>query len=60
MHHELKTRTKIFTGNSNLPLARSIAHKLTTNLSERELGTFSDGEIRCELLEHVRDNYTIH
>lgn len=54
---DLKPRTKIFTGNSNIPLAREIAKRLNTHLAQRELATFSDGEIRCELLEHVRDSY---
>lgn len=54
--HELKARTNLFAGNSNLPLATSIADLLGTKLSNRELTTFSDGEIRCEILEHVRGN----
>ena len=55
--HELKARTKIYAGNSNFKLAEEIAEVLSARLSARELGKFSDGETRCELLEHVRDNY---
>lgn len=45
---------KIFAGNSNLPLAESIAAKLGTKLGKRLLNTFSDGEIQCEVQENVR------
>ncbi len=55
--HELKPRTKIIAGNSNIQLANDIAGELNTTLAKRDLTTFSDGEIRCELLEFVRDNY---
>ena len=55
--HELAARTKIFAGNANFPLAKTIARQLGVRLAHRELGTFSDNEARCELLEHVRDNY---
>ncbi len=58
MLHELKPRTKILAGNSNIPLSKAIAGELNAPLAERELTRFSDGEIRCELLEFVRDNYT--
>ncbi len=54
----MRNRTKIFSGNSNSPLAEAVAEQLHTTLSKRELSTFSDGETRCEILEHVRDNYT--
>lgn len=57
MLHELKPRTKIIAGNSNIPLAARIGTELNTSLTKRDLTRFSDGEIRCELLEFVRDNY---
>jgi len=57
--YELEQRTKIFSGNSNIPLATNIVNNLHTSLARRELTTFSDGEIRCEILEHVRDTYAI-
>lgn len=45
---------KIFAGNSNRPLAESIARKLGTELGNIEVCTFSDGEISVHLGETVR------
>jgi len=45
---------KIFAGNSNRPLAESIARKLGTELGNVEVCTFSDGEISVHLGETVR------
>jgi len=45
---------KIFAGNSNMPLAESVAARLGTQLGKRLLTTFSDGEIQCEIQENVR------
>ncbi len=45
---------KIFSGNSNIPLAQSVAETLGTKLGKRVLDTFSDGEIQCEIQENVR------
>ena len=53
----LKNGTKIFTGNANHELAYQISEILQTRLSHRDLGQFQDGEVRCELQEHVRDSY---
>jgi len=45
---------KLFAGSSNIPLAQQIAAHLGTQLGERVLSTFSDGEIQCEIQENVR------
>ncbi len=45
---------KVFSGNSNLPLAREICGHLTVPLSKAEVKTFSDGEIMVEIGENVR------
>jgi ribose-phosphate pyrophosphokinase len=55
--HDLKDKIKIFTGNANIALAQQISNILAVPLSSRDLGQFADGEIRCEILEHVRDSY---
>jgi len=57
MNHEMKDRTNIYTGNANIPLATEIVGQLRTSLAPRELSHFSDAEIRCEILSHVRDSY---
>ena len=48
------TEIKLFSGNSNRPLAEAIAKALNLNLSQVEVGTFSDGEISVHLGETVR------
>ncbi len=45
---------KLFSGNSNRPLAEAIAKKLNTELSGIEVTTFSDGEISVHIEETVR------
>ncbi len=45
---------KLFSGNSNRPLAESIAHKLNTELGNIEVSSFSDGEISIHIEETVR------
>ncbi len=45
---------KIFAGNSNQKLAQDIAHNLGFELSEIEVGHFSDGETAVHLCETVR------
>ncbi|MBO5851009.1 MAG: ribose-phosphate pyrophosphokinase [Clostridia bacterium] len=48
------TEIKLFSGNSNRPLAEAIAKQLDMELSIVECGTFSDGEISVHLGETVR------
>lgn len=52
---------KVFTGNSNEPLAREICKHLSVKLSEAKVRTFSDGEVMVEIGENVRgrDVYVI-
>lgn len=45
---------KIFSGNSNRPLAEAICKKLNTHLGNAEVGTFSDGENFVSIYETVR------
>ncbi|MBI5682400.1 MAG: ribose-phosphate pyrophosphokinase [Deltaproteobacteria bacterium] len=47
-------KLKIFTGNSNIPLASEIARYLDVPLGESEVKSFSDGEICVEIKESVR------
>ncbi|GAI89933.1 unnamed protein product, partial [marine sediment metagenome] len=47
-------RMKIFSGNSNLPLAEKICRKLGVQLGKANVTTFSDGETRVEINENVR------
>lgn len=44
---------QIFTGNANVPLAKKIANHLDIELGKSTLKSFSDGEIGCEVWEHV-------
>jgi ribose-phosphate pyrophosphokinase len=45
---------KIFSGNSNLPLARKIASYVGVPLGSVELSKFSDGELRVAFNENIR------
>jgi ribose-phosphate pyrophosphokinase len=45
---------KLFSGNSNIVLARNIADYLGMSLGRAEVGTFSDGECSVEITENVR------
>ncbi len=45
---------KLFTGNSNIALARAVAQVLDQPLGQAEVGTFSDGECCVEIGENVR------
>lgn len=45
---------KIFTGNSNLPLAQEISNYLKVPLGKATVETFSDGESKVEVKENVR------
>ena len=45
------TEIKLFAGNSNKPLAEAIAKALNMELSDIEVGRFSDGEITVHGME---------
>ena len=45
---------KLFSGNANVALARSVAGYLDIELGRAEVGTFSDGECAIEIGENVR------
>ncbi|PLX87499.1 MAG: phosphoribosylpyrophosphate synthetase [Desulfuromonas sp.] len=45
---------KIFTGNSNEPLARELCKHLNVSLGDAKVRTFSDGEVMVEINENVR------
>lgn len=49
-----QTEIKIFSGNSNKPLAEAICKELGIALGEMEVGHFSDGETTVQLKETVR------
>ena len=48
----------LFTGNSNIDLAKKVAKNLETDLGPIKVGTFSDGEINVEVNENVRGKDT--
>jgi ribose-phosphate pyrophosphokinase len=45
---------RVFSGNSNIPLAKEICHALGISLGEADVKTFSDGEILVDIHESVR------
>jgi ribose-phosphate pyrophosphokinase len=45
---------RVFSGNSNLPLAREICDILGISVGKAEVKTFSDGEIQVDIEESVR------
>lgn len=45
---------KLFTGNSNIQLAKKVAEHLNMPLGKAIVGRFSDGETMVEILENVR------
>lgn len=45
---------KLFTGNSNKPLAKEIADYLSIHLGDAMVSTFADGEIMVQINENVR------
>jgi ribose-phosphate pyrophosphokinase len=49
-----KKRLQLFSGRSNLPLAREIAECLDVKLGEANLSEFANGEIHCRFGESVR------
>jgi len=49
------TKVMLFSGNSNPVLAAEIANHLNLPLSNMRVGKFSDGEVRVEVTENVRN-----
>ncbi|PKN66973.1 MAG: phosphoribosylpyrophosphate synthetase [Deltaproteobacteria bacterium HGW-Deltaproteobacteria-12] len=47
-------RIRIFSGNSNIALAKKICDNLGVSLGKANVSTFSDGETRVEINENVR------
>lgn len=50
----MKGEIKLFTGNSNRPLAEAISVHLGVPLGGAEIGRFSDGEVQVEITDNVR------
>ena len=50
----MKDEIKLFTGNSNRPLAEAISAHVGVPLGGAEIGRFSDGEVQVEITENVR------
>jgi ribose-phosphate pyrophosphokinase len=50
----VKGEIKLFTGNSNRPLAEAISIHLGVPLGGAEIGRFSDGEVQVEITDNVR------
>ena len=50
----MKDEVKLFTGNSNRPLAEAISRDVGVPLGGAEIGRFSDGEVQVEITENVR------
>ena len=45
---------KIFSGNASTALTEGICQSLEVKHCESEIGSFSDGEIRVQILENIR------
>ena len=54
MPERAKDEIQIFTGNSNLTLAREVCQGLGVRLGAAEVGRFPDGEVMVEIRENVR------
>ena len=54
MPDRAKDELQIFTGNSNLTLAREVCEVLGVRLGAAEVGRFPDGEVLVEIRENVR------
>mgnify|MGYP001225198517 CR=1 FL=1 len=44
----------VFSGNSNLPLAKAVCRELSVPMGKAMVGKFSDGEVQVEIEENVR------
>jgi ribose-phosphate pyrophosphokinase len=53
-YRRVNRELKVFSGNSNLPLAQEICRHLDIPLGKINLYKFSDGELYCQILENVR------
>ena len=53
-YKRVNREVKIFSGNSNQPLAQEICEHLNIPLGKINLASFSDGEFYCQILENVR------
>jgi ribose-phosphate pyrophosphokinase len=54
MSERAKDELEVFTGNSNLAVAREVCEHLSVRLGEAEVARFPDGEVMVELRENVR------
>src|SRR5208282_5548142 len=54
MPDRAKDELQIFTGNSNMTLARDVCEVLGVRLGAAEVGRFPDGEVLVEIRENVR------
>jgi ribose-phosphate pyrophosphokinase len=50
----MNERLKVFSGNANKALAEEICENLHVPLGDLEIGRFSDGEIRMQVMQNVR------
>ncbi len=50
----MSERLKVFSGNANRELAEEICDNLHVQLGEANIGRFSDGEIRLQIMQNVR------
>jgi ribose-phosphate pyrophosphokinase len=50
----MSERLKVFSGNANKELAEEICDFLHVHLGEVQIGRFSDGEIRLQIMQNVR------
>lgn len=53
--NKIDGQVKIYSGNANIELTNRIMFHLGGSQSPVELTRFSDGEIRCEIPEHIRN-----
>jgi len=50
----MSERLKVFSGNANKELAEEICEQLHVSLGDVNIGRFSDGEIRLQIMQNVR------
>src|SRR5208282_2041708 len=54
MSERAKDELEVFTGNSNIAVAREVCEHLSVRLGEAEVARFPDGEVMVEIRENVR------